>query len=153
MGQHLTPPNLHQRANPYLYHQQPQSAGKGREVRANNGSRKDLLLLFSQALYHAWEIQTSLSRLCKIQKNCPRNEHCTSPKWSNYSLRGLYWKQGSLAPSFHGYGPNDCSDKFFSNQPHGLIGIVEAKVVHTGLQKQLAILSYRMPTLDSFCQF
>lgn len=91
---------------------------------------------------------------CKI-RNCPRNKRSTytSPKWSHFSLRGLYWKQASLAPSFHGYGPNACSDNFFSNQFHGLIGIVEAKVVHTGLQTQPAILSYRMPTLDNFCQF
>lgn len=68
------------------------SKGGGRKEASeqNNGSRGVFSFLKSSKCW-----------LCKIRKNpkCPRNglSTYTSPEWSHYSLRGLYWQQSSLS--------------------------------------------------------
>lgn len=120
------------------------SKGGGRKEASeqNNGSRRVFSFL-----------KPSKCWLCKTRKNpkCPRNglSTYTSPEWSHYSLRGLYWQQSSLSTIVPWLWAK-CLFKHFWNQFHGLEGVMDIKAVQTGLQMQLGILRGRTPTLASF---
>lgn len=96
----------------------------GRKVRANNGSRRDLLF-FSQPFQNADYV--------KYRRTGPgtKGPHTPVPNGPTAHLEGYTENRTHLLHHSMAMGQLPAQTIFLSNQFHGPMGIVEAKVVHT----------------------